>query len=401
MKVAIFYPCDPLGFVPSGIDTFVRGILKWAPVDIEFSLYGATSHPEVYKLGSAIEVAGVFRPYRFVPITVVNANAKRSVIPLIVRYAASLFLYQFTGRLKAYNILDFHRIEPVFCFSNDKRHKNLYLHQDMSVIRTTDSDIKWRYFPRLYEFFEKKAFSKFSHVYCVRRSAAERYSEEYKNAKQMIEHIPTWVDTQIFSPKENNERNLAQRASVRFGLGLPDSAPVIVFVGRLDQQKDPFLLLKTFKKASLSLQGLHMIIVGNGALHSKVLKFAVEIGAIETVRFVGAQTAEAIADILMASDLFLLTSKYEGMPIAVLEALAMGVPVVSTNVGEIRQVIVDGINGYVAEARDADTLAQYVVRAINNIDSLRGKECIKSIQPFFAEQVLGHIYQNYRSQHTF
>lgn len=401
MKVAIFHPCDPLGFVPSGIDTFIRGILKWAPVDIEFSLYGATSHPEVYKLGSTIEVDGVFRPYRFVPLTVVDANAKRSVTPLIVRYAINLFRYQCSGRLKNYNILDFHRIEPVFCFSGDNRHKTLYLHQDMTVIRTTDSDIRWRYFPRVYELLEKKAFRKFSHVYCVRRSAVMRYSEKYNNPKQIIDHIPTWVDTQIFSPKADNEKQLAARTRIRLGLKIPDNAPVIVFVGRLDQQKDPFLLLETFKRTSLSFQGLHMIIVGNGVLHSKVSKFAEQIAAAEAVRFVGAQSSESIADILTASDLFLLTSSYEGMPIAVLEALAMGLPVVSTDVGEIRQVVFDGKNGYVAEARDAAALAQCVVRALHNIDGLRGKASIDSIKPFCAEQVLGRIYRNYRSQYTF
>ena len=42
-RIAIFYPCDPVAFVPSGIDTFIRGILKWAPADLEYTLFGATA----------------------------------------------------------------------------------------------------------------------------------------------------------------------------------------------------------------------------------------------------------------------------------------------------------------------------------------------------------------------
>jgi glycosyltransferase involved in cell wall biosynthesis len=133
------------------------------------------------------------------------------------------------------------------------------------------------------------------------------------------------------------------------GLGLPADTRLMIFVGRLDRQKDPLLLLDAFARSAASDPGLHLVVVGDGALRGEVEAGIATRGIAKRVTLLGALGAARIAGWLRAADLFVLSSAYEGMPIAVLEALACGFPVASTDVGEIRRVVRDGITGRIAK----------------------------------------------------
>jgi glycosyltransferase involved in cell wall biosynthesis len=112
----------------------------------------------------------------------------------------------------------------------------------------------------------------------------------------------------------------------------------------------------------------------------------------------GVRPPSEIARLHRASDLFALSSAYEGMPIAVLEALACGIPVVSTDVGEIRRVVTNGVNGMVATERTAAALAAAITTTIEAGDAMRGDACTRAIAAFRPANVLNRIYENHRSQ---
>ena len=392
-RIAIFYPCDPIGFVPSGIDTFIRGILRWAPRELEYTLFGATTDFKQRPIGQEIRIAGLHGASRFVPLVTVDPSARRSRVPLTLRYMWALRRYLRRESLAEYAIFDFHRPEPIAQFRRDSRPKNLVLHQDMSVIRGEGSDIKWRYLPWLYEWMERRLFGHVEHVFCVRQSAVDRYRAKYPDGKERFEFIPTWVDVEAFAATGALDARDMVRQRLRNELGLPADTRLLVFVGRLDRQKDPLLLLEAFRTACSRETRLHLLVIGDGALRARLEERIRSAGMTDRVSLLGAQPSSLIAGILRASDLFLLSSAYEGMPIAVLEALAAGLPVVSTDVGEIRLVLKEGINGFISPDHTPESLAQAISSALARIESLRGTPCTESVKPFGPEAVLGRIYQ--------
>jgi glycosyltransferase involved in cell wall biosynthesis len=398
LNVAIIHPIDPAGHVPSGIDAFIRGILKFAPPDIHYTLFGATSDPMARPPGKLAKVVLGEREIEYWPLVTMGARAERGLVPLTVRYMYALRLARKQGLLTRCNILDFHRIEPSFLFSADPRPKNVLLHQDMSVIRDANSDILWRHAPWLYERLERRAFTQMQKIFAVRQSAVQRYRRLYPEFADRFAFIPTWVDSTVFVPSPSDSSRELTRTTLRRRIRIPPEAPLLVFVGRLDQQKDPLLLIESFKLSVAALPNLHLAIVGDGVLRSRVEDLVRAHRLTAQVHFLGVRPPLEIADILRAADLYLLCSAYEGMPIAMLEALATGLPVVSTDVGEVRLVVHDGINGQISTAREPKTFADAILKGLSGAETLRGAACEQAVSNYRPEPVLENIYANHRLQ---
>ena len=398
LNVAIIHPIDPAGHVPSGIDAFIRGILKFAPPDIHYTLFGATSDPVARPPRKLAKVVLGEREIEYWPLVTMGARAERGLVPLTVRYMHALRLARKQGLLAPSNILDFHRIEPSFLFYGDPRPKNVLLHQDMSVIRDANSDILWRHAPWLYEWLERRAFSRMRRIFAVRQSAVQRYRQLYPEFADRFAFIPTWVDSTVFVPSPSDSTRELTRTALRRQIGIPPDAPLLVFVGRLDQQKDPLLLIESLKLSVAAVPNLHLAIVGDGVLRSRTQE-AVRVNRLTAqVHFLGVRPPLEIADILRAADLYVLCSAYEGMPIAMLEALATGLPVVSTDVGEVRLVVHDGINGQISAARDPRSFADAILKVLSRAETMRGPPCEQAVSKYCPERVLENIYANHRLQ---
>jgi glycosyltransferase involved in cell wall biosynthesis len=397
-RVGIFYPADPAGHIPGGIDTIIRGILKWAPEDIDYTLFGATSDPEQRPVGQEASVSLGNKTIRFIPIVSADPSGRRKLVPLTIRYMLVLRRYIRQGRLDHLDILDFHRVEPLALFRKDHRPKNVMIHQDMEVIRSKDADIGWRYAPWLYEAVERRLFRKANHVFCVRQSAVARYRRVYADSADRFSFIPTWVDTTIFHPLQDTSQsqNSMRMLDIRFGVS--QSAQLLVWVGRLDRQKDPVLLLDAIKVAVTTQPEIHLLMIGDGILRQQIEAQIKSLELAKHVTLCGAIPPSQIAEILQIADLFVLSSAYEGMPIVVLEALASGVPVVTTEVGEVRLVIDDGIDGFVVTERSPDALGGAICNALSLGDAIRGHACIEAVDAYTPERVLQNIYDNHRAQ---
>lgn len=150
---------------------------------------------------------------------------------------------------------------------------------------------------------------------------------------------------------------LRQRAAanpltrVEFGLG--DNDFVIGSVGRFELVKSYDVLLQAFKKAWLP--GMKLFLVGNGSQRSKLEQMAQDLEIASLVVFVG-QRIDAYR-FYPLFDVFALSSQTEGLSIALLEALAFGLPIVTTNDGPKHEVLVDGRNGLLVPINDVDAYA--------------------------------------------
>jgi glycosyltransferase involved in cell wall biosynthesis len=315
---------------------------------------------------------------------------------LSVRYVWALQRYQRAGRLRHLDALDFHRIEPLSLFRGDARPKYLMIHQDMAVIRDKNCDIGWRHAPWLYERIERWLFQRADRIFCVRQSAIARYREESPALAERFAFTPTWVETGIFYPVSNAEERRALRLQLGERFGIPASSQLLTSVGRFDRQKDPILLLDALKDVLKVRPNTHLLMVGDGILRPQVEASLQSEELRGHVTLLGAMPPTDIADLLRASDLFVLSSAYEGMPRVVLEALATGAPVVTTDVGEVRLVVQDGVNGAIVTERTPAHFAKAVCDVLARVQSLRGAPCERAVVPYLAETVLDQIYHYHR-----
>ena len=112
-----------------------------------------------------------------------------------------------------------------------------------------------------------------------------------------------------------------------------------------------------------------LLFVGDGPERQMAEELSRSLGVCDDVRFVGKQ--EQMEDILAIADLFLLTSDYESFGLAALEAMASGVPVVSTNAGGLKEIMIQGETGYMADIGDVKSMSRYALDILQNDEVLK------------------------------
>jgi glycosyltransferase involved in cell wall biosynthesis len=173
--------------------------------------------------------------------------------------------------------------------------------------------------------------------------------------------IENGIDLGAFAP------NAAARAMVRAELAVPPDARVIGTVGRMDAIKNQPLLVRA--TAPLLGPDLHLVIVGDGPHREAVEKEVLGCGKAPFTHLLGRRTD--VGHLLAAFDIFVLSSDSEGLPMAIPEAMASALPVVSTDVGGIRDVVADGETGYLAPKGDAAALRSCIERLLGDAGALR------------------------------
>jgi glycosyltransferase involved in cell wall biosynthesis len=135
------------------------------------------------------------------------------------------------------------------------------------------------------------------------------------------------------------------REEMRAELGIPDSAVVVGCVARLTPQKDPESLVRAVGEVIVRTKTpVYFVWVGDGELADRVGRLVHESGHEERYRLVGFR--RDVRRVMCCFDVFALTSRYEGMPYALLEAMALGLPVVATDVIGTRDVVENAVNGF-------------------------------------------------------
>jgi glycosyltransferase involved in cell wall biosynthesis len=175
--------------------------------------------------------------------------------------------------------------------------------------------------------------------------------------RSRIDVIPTGIELARFEPRPRD-------GAFRAGHGISDGEPLIVCVGRLDRYKGHDNLLAAFAALAPAQPRARLLLVGAGRFRDALIVRARSVGLADRVRFSG-----ALGDVrpaLAAADVFVQASDEEGLPGAVLEAMAMGVPVVATDVGGTREAVDDGVTGLLVPPRDPGALAAAVARLLDD-----------------------------------
>jgi len=159
--------------------------------------------------------------------------------------------------------------------------------------------------------------------------------------------VPNGVDTELFAPRE--------RGAARRRLALAEGPALVLVAGHLIERKDPLLALEVFRRGAP--EDALCAFVGRGPLAGALAARVAELGLAERVRLVGEARPEELARWYAACDLLLLTSKREGRPNVVLEALASGRPVLATEAGGTGELL-EGFPEMLVRGRDPAELAE-------------------------------------------
>lgn len=381
VRVRIFYQTDPAGAIPGGIDTFIRGMIKAAPSDVELSVVGLTTDPLARPVGRWTECVVDGRAVWFFPVARLRNPRGRSRIPLslLLTLGIARHFYACAGGC---DVLEFHRIEPALVFLRDARPKNIFVHQNMTdCLGSTASDVRWRWLPQLFFRLERAVLGAGASVFAVRADAIEAYRRQYPELAERFRFIPTWMDPELFFP---------EHAAARRGNW------TVISVGRLDSQKNPLLLVDGFALLARRHAAARLVLVGDGALRNEVEARIAHHRLGERVVLAGLRGPREVADMLRNADCFALSSAYEGMPMCVLEALGSGIPVVSTRVGEVARVVKPGVTGELVEEANAEAVAQALARIASHPEAYGTSACIAAVADYVPKKVLQPVFENYR-----
>lgn len=192
-----------------------------------------------------------------------------------------------------------------------------------------------------------------------------------KLQKRKLVTVPNGIDLTRFA-----SASVLQRSD--FGLNANDCVAVIV--ARLEPVKNHSMLLRAWRIVVDSVPGAKLLVIGAGSLGDTLRDESTALGLSERVNFLGPR--RDVHAILPLADVAVLTSHDEGLPLSLLEAMAAGLPVVSTNVGGVPEVVRDGVNGILVQGEDPQVFAKAVIRVFNDLSSARnmGKDGRKLVE---------------------
>jgi len=186
----------------------------------------------------------------------------------------------------------------------------------------------------------------------VSNGVADQLSKSFRIPQHKVEVVPNGIDIHAYASEPNTtlQENLAGTRE----------APVILTVARLSEQKGHRDLIQAAAKVPRAI----FLFAGDGPLLSELQQQVKHTGLSDRVRFLGHR--EDVPDLLAISDLFVLPSLYEGMPLSILEAMAAHVPVIATDIPGNNELIAPDKTGTLTPAQSPDALAEAINGVLND-----------------------------------
>lgn len=185
------------------------------------------------------------------------------------------------------------------------------------------------------------------------------YSEIRPSRSIQVFH--NFVDTEKYRPRDNRHEicsGFLRRIA-------PNNEKIIMHISNFRPVKRVQDVIQVFRKVRESVNA-RLVLVGDGPERNNIGQLIRELHLDDQVIFLGKQ--EAVADILCTADVFLLPSETESFGLAALEAMSAGVPVVTTNVGGLPEVNIQGVTGYLENLGDTEAMAEDVIKILENPD---------------------------------
>ena len=235
--------------------------------------------------------------------------------------------------------------------------------------------------PRWRLAWERRASRSVNRIVCVSESVARFVREVGKFDAGKLVVIPNAVDVE----------SMADTAPAELGqFGIDEASRVLICVGRLHEQKGFDWLIKAAPTLLSALPRHEILIVGDGPQAGALREQSLQLGVGDRVHFAGWRSDAC--ELLAAADGFLLTSRWEGMPNALLEAIAAGLPVVATDVEGVREVLGESSDQQVVPFGDTNALIARA-KTIFNHDVDLTDENLSRVKQIFSDAKMVEHYQ--------
>ena len=217
---------------------------------------------------------------------------------------------------------------------------------------------------------------------------ANNYHKQIGSSAQ-VTVVPNGINCyDEFSP------NLFYRAKEREALGLLDDDLAVFFVGRLSEEKNPDVFLQVAEKmlANGKNANIKFLVIGDGPMREEV-ESMIKKSANANIHYLGYQSE--VARYFSAADIFVLPSSIEGFPLSILEAMAMRVAVVASDVGAVAEVVESGKEGFVVKAGDANEIADAITKLSadsKKLDAMKNSARQK-VEERYSNRILGANYK--------
>jgi glycosyltransferase involved in cell wall biosynthesis len=212
--------------------------------------------------------------------------------------------------------------------------------------------------------FEENMLKRSNKIIAVSDFTRRELLQYYKVREDKIRVIHNGVDTKKFQPASDK-----RKAKQELGFNPDDTA--ILSVGRLYARKGLFTLIDSMPAVVRKFPRAKFIISGRGISDEmkKLVAHAQRLGVIDNIIFTGYYPDRKLPRLYQAADVFAFSTFYENLPFAVLEALSTGLPVVTTNVGGIPEMIDDGKNGFLVQPFDSPELSDRILYYLEHPDA--------------------------------
>ncbi|MCX7993043.1 MAG: glycosyltransferase [Fimbriimonadales bacterium] len=356
-KLILAYAGDFAEYPMGGVLEYTKNFSRYAPV--ELYCVGITTDPELpLRQWTTVKIKEVERP--FLPLLYVDdEKQRRSRIPLNFKFLNAL------KRQKA----EFLRMGAAI-YIQRAEHGLAFMHDDVPLFFNTHGQsaffeqwkshplFRWRAFRAWFARMEARVIARAQGVFTISPADYEYYVNKFPQHAEKIHYTPLGIEIDEYTPPTERE----------------EGAPQILFVGRLDASKGLELLIAGFARFRARFPDATLTIVGGShdfnPVETEVRNAIQQNGVSDSVVMTGLLPRAAILPYYHRADVFVMTSLWEGLPTALLEALACGVPAVVTNAGGMPAVVRDDVSGYVLTERDPTRLADLMERAYLNRERL-------------------------------
>jgi glycosyltransferase involved in cell wall biosynthesis len=236
-------------------------------------------------------------------------------------------------------------------------------------------------------------------VICVSESAKKHLTQTWNVPQEKIEVFPNGVDVIRFRPYPET------RDEVRNKLGVCDN-PLLIFVGSFFPYQDIPVLLKAFSQILIEFPKARLLLVGEGEQYSKMMQFAADLGITQSAQFMGFQPHSEVPQLLGAADIAVATyyqidhDLFLGSPMKLFEYMASGIAIVASNLGQIKEIIQDGVNGLLVPPGDTQALKINLKRLLDD-PRLRlqlGKQAREDVMNRYSwDQYISHLERVYEA----
>ena len=361
-KIAIFIPTVETGGVEKNA-IWVSNELIAKGYSVDF-LYVNGNKEKIDQLNSAVNKI-VLKGYKFPIIKNKRINDAISCISAFLKYLDSndnnnTIILSFQSSVISIIICNFKKFKVLPRLSN---------HPNAASIENSVSR-------KFSEYLKGLIYKKASAVIGNSQKLSEDFSKKI--------HKPVIT---IYNPVEITKINYFKNESVDF-IKYDKSKINIIAVGRLARQKDYITMLKGFRMAKMKTE-ISLWIIGEGEERKNIEDFISTNNLTESVHLIGYQTN--VYKYINQCDLYIQTSLYEGLPNSLIEALAVGLPVICTDcLSGPREILMDGKGGDLIEVGDYNTLAERILNFVENpkVLAAKSKYIKNTLQRFEPEKII-------------